>query len=362
MKPSTHALAGVLICATALEAAAQSFTFEKAWSLAPGDRSYLTTDNTQRGMAYNAATGNLLLVNRAGGVSINKIRASDGADMGTLSLGSGIVTGGTFAANLVGVAGDGAIYLGNLSAPASPALASFKLYKWDNEASAAPSLVYSGSVTDTSARFGDTLAVRGSGATTQVLLGGRASQFAGLLTATDASATVFGASQISVSAPMVSASNGPMGLGLAFGGANDFWATTSGGPVYNFSLETGATLHTLTTPVVPLTLINLGVDASRGLMATINLVSGHDEFTLFDISNPSELKTLDLELFGSNNANGNGVGAVAFGGDMVFALGTNNGIMAMSLVAVPEPAEVALLSAVLLGGFAVCRRRQAAKA
>lgn len=354
-------LAGVMICAATFQAAAQSFTFNKAWSLAPGDRSYLTTDNTQRGMAYNAATGNLLLVNRAGGVSVNKIRASDGADMGVLNLGTGVVTGGTFAANLIGVADDGAIYLGNLSAPTSPTLASFKLYKWSSESASAPSLVYSGSVVDTSARFGDTLAVRGSGAGTQVLLGGRATQFAGLLTATDATATAFGAAKVTVTAPLVSASNGPLGLGLDFGGANNFWGTTSGGPLYNFSLDSGATLNTVPTSVAPLTLISLGVEPSKGLLAAINLITGNDELSLFDITNPADVKLLDTELFGPNNANGNGVGAVAFGGNMLFALDTNNGIMAMNLVAVPEPAEVALLSAVLLGGFAVWRRRQTAK-
>lgn len=359
MKTTLQALAGAMLFASGSEIAAQSFTFDKAWSLAPGDRSYLTSDNTQRGMAYNAATGNLLLVNRSGGVSINKIRASDGADMGTLSLGSGIVTGGTFTANLIGVADDGAIYLGNLAVPTSPALAAFKLYKWDNEAASAPSLVYSGGVVDTSARFGDTLAVRGSGANTQVLLGGRASQFAGLLTATDATATAFGATKVTVTAPMVSGSNGPLGLGLDFGGASDFWGTTSGGPLYNFSLSSGATLNTVPTSVAPLTLINLGVDSTKGLLAAINLIAGSDELSLFDITDPADVKLLDTELFGPNNANGNGVGAVAFGGDMVFALNTNNGIMAMNLVAVPEPAEVALFSALLLGGFALYRRRQA---
>src|SRR5262245_48790321 len=109
--------------------------------LAPGDRAYLPAapgDNAQRGLAYNPTTGHLLLVNRTGALSINMLDANTGADLGALNQGAGIITGGTFAGNMIGVAGDGAIYMGNLTTQSTTS--PLKIYRWANETSAAPTV------------------------------------------------------------------------------------------------------------------------------------------------------------------------------------------------------------------------------
>lgn len=134
--------------------------------MAPGSSPYLGITNTERGMAYNPATGNLVLVSRANvnGVSNNVriLNGATGADLGGLSP-TGI-TGGTFALNMCGVADDGSIYAANLSifnATTNPTPL-FKVYRWNDEVSGqttAPLVAYSG--TPGAQRLGDSFAVTG---------------------------------------------------------------------------------------------------------------------------------------------------------------------------------------------------------
>ncbi len=91
-----------------------SFGGGDGW-IAPGDRSYLTTDDKQRGLAYNPTTGHLLLVNRSGGLSVNILDGSTGDDLVALDLGTGVIAGGTFDGDMIGVGTDGAIYMANLT-------------------------------------------------------------------------------------------------------------------------------------------------------------------------------------------------------------------------------------------------------
>jgi hypothetical protein len=114
-----------------------SFGGGDGW-LAPGEGNYafLGTGTTERGLAYG--NGELYLVSRQGGVNVRRLNALTGSDMGGLNVAG--IAGGTFAANMVGVASDGAIYVGNLSTSAGT---SFKLYRWAND-NAAPTVAYDG--------------------------------------------------------------------------------------------------------------------------------------------------------------------------------------------------------------------------
>jgi hypothetical protein len=78
------------------------------WQLLPSDRSYLTTDNSQRGLAFNPATTNLVLVNRAGGLSVSVLDAASGAEVRTLNTDG--VAGGTFALNMTDVTDDALLH------------------------------------------------------------------------------------------------------------------------------------------------------------------------------------------------------------------------------------------------------------
>ena len=144
-----------LAAAVSLQAAD---TLTSLWGIAPGDRTYLNTGNLERGVGYNRATGNALLVSRAGTPSVYVLRGSDGDD-GSLQTGlptvlrntapdesgfdTNVVEGGTFTLNMVAAADDGAVYAGNLST--STAAPNFRLYRLaDDSPLTIPSVAFSG--------------------------------------------------------------------------------------------------------------------------------------------------------------------------------------------------------------------------
>lgn len=341
------------------------YQIQPLWSIAPDVRPYLTgtvLPNTQRGIAYNPTTGNLLLANRAGGNSINILDGTTGADRGALP-GISLVTGGTLTLNMIGVAGDGAIYAGNLTGNA--ATTNFKLYRWASE-TANPVLVFDGTPapgkTDNTGnvlRFGDTMDVRGSGSSTQIILGSRGGNTASILTTSDG--TAFTATLLQTDAPVTSSGNGPFGLGIAFGGGNTLWgkSSASGTPTtetplreFSFDLATSSAVTILSAgqPGVSIDIRNVAYDAAHGLLAGVNNVN--HTLSLFDVSTGTPV-LLDTENFPGANANANGTGAADFGGGKLFALDTNNGLVAYDLI--PEPREYLLL-ALGLGGLWWYRR------
>lgn len=333
-----------------LGSASAALSLEPVWSLAPGDRSYLTTDNNQRGIAYNPASGNLLLVNRAGAISINKLRASDGADQGTMSVTPAPV-GGTFTLNLIRVAGDGAIYAANLVAPNATTAGILKVYKWADE-SASPTVVYEGNPSSVlGVRFGDTMDLRGSGANTQILFGSRNHNTFTVLTPTDGTATAFNAQYVTSDAPA-----GAFGLGVSFGPGDTVFGDSSGAthPTRQVSLTTGTLMNTLTTPATAnSSLNNIDYSPEFNVLAGIvhNATGTRDQVIIYDTGSNA---ILDAENFPVDNANGNGVGSLDWGNGMLFAIDANNGVMAMSVV--PEPSTTAIFAGLAVVG-AFLRKR-----
>jgi hypothetical protein len=158
-------------------AQAQSLVLSNLWSAAAGTESYpfLKNDHSSRGLAYNPVTDHILVPSRTGTPAIHILDSTTGAVLGTLPYDAGIITGGNFAVNMIGITDDGVIYVGNLTTDTTGANGPFRLYRWADE-SAQPELVYSGDPSngETEAdarRFGDSLALRGTGTGTQILLG-----------------------------------------------------------------------------------------------------------------------------------------------------------------------------------------------
>ncbi|HOY58174.1 MAG TPA: PEP-CTERM sorting domain-containing protein [Verrucomicrobiota bacterium] len=345
-----------------LQSALAQYQLQPLWSLAPGDRPYLTTGNTERGMAYNPLTGHVLLVSRATATpTIAILDGLTGADLGTLTYDATLITGGTFPINLIGVADDGAIFGGNLTI--NQTTANFRLYRWADE-SASPTLVFDGAPApggtdgaNNALRFGDTMDVRGAGSSTQILLGARGNGTASILTTSDGAA--FTATLVTSDATGAAANNGPFGLGIAFGEGNTFWGKSSGGsPLRELSFDlatsSAVTIKSAGEPDVSNFIFNIGYDPATGLLAGIaNDGTTSQEFSLFDVSGPTPIP-LDTEAFPTANVNGNGTGAIDFGGGKVFALDSNNGIVAYEII--PEPSEFVLLS-LGLGALWFARRR-----
>ena len=326
--------------------------------LAPGDRPYLTTDNNQRGMAYNPVTNHLYVVNRAGGLSVNVLDADTGADLGTLDV-TGI-TGGTFALNAIGVGADGAIYAANLSTNTASPTQPLKIYRWTNEA-ALPTVAFTGAPNGAlGARFGDDFDARGSGTNTQLVLGGNSGAGTGSITYnsyavfTTANGTDFAGQGMSISGP----TNGSHRLGVAFGPGNTVYGKQTG--LNNLEYSTFDLAGTATrNPGAPFGLNTanetaLDVDVANTLLATVEFNTSI--VRLYDISNAAGNPVLlDTEtLIATSNANANGSGALAFGNGMLWVLNTNNGIQAFNVV-IPEPAS---LGQIALSGAALLARRR----
>ena len=324
--------------------AAQSFSLTPLWSIAPQTTyQWASTNHTQRSIAYNPATGHLLTVSRypETNAAIYILDSNTGALLGQLDT-NGLFLEINFPLNVVAVASDGVVYACNLTVDSTNAPAGnngpFRLYRWANE-SAAPTVAYVGdpSNTDTNVnhrRFGDSLAVRGSGANTELLAGTRA----GKVVARFSTADGFSFLHQKLDAP------GLQGISamvtIAFGPGNTFWTKVENGaatnqPLQHFSYDVGAGTATLIQNYLNIPGGPLNFDVSRNLLGVVRGI-GH-EFRLFRLTGNGFVPQGATIPFPGTNSNGNLTGAVAFSPDKVFALESNNGLMAFSISTNPLP-------------------------
>lgn len=140
------------------------------WRHDPGSQSYLTSSgDAQRGMAYNPVSGNIIVVNRAGGLSVNVVDGATGAFIRWLDTSE--VFGGTFDLNQIAIAEDGSVYAANLVTSNDTGAGALKIYRWmDDSVSAAPVCVWSNQVVN-GTRWGDNLVVRIVDGSAQILMG-----------------------------------------------------------------------------------------------------------------------------------------------------------------------------------------------
>jgi len=320
---------------------AQSYVLSNLWSVAAGAPShpFLADDDRTRGLAYNPATGHVLVASRTSSNAVYVLDGNTGAILGTLPYDTNVINGGTFHVNLVSVTDDGVIYVGNLTTDAIGS-GPFKLYRWANE-TAPPQLVYSGdpSAADAVAnnrRFGDSMTLRGTGTGTQILLGTLA-QNAALLTTADG--TNFTATKITTDA-----ASGDLRYGLAWGAGNTFWAKQAGGNLKLFTLNLPGNSASVTLSVSGVIGGPLGVDVTRNLLAIVeasNTTSSGHKLRLYDISDPTLPVQLDTtRSFPAANTNGNLVGAVSIRNGKLFALETDNGILAYNLAEIYLPPTI----------------------
>lgn len=318
--------------------------------LAPAESSALGTGNLQRGMAYNPIANHLYVVDRDGGTTVRILDASTGSNLGTLASPDGGFTGGTFTGNMIGVASDGAIYMGNLSTSAA---SSFKVYRWADAASA-PTVAFeapSGLV-----RTGDTFSVIGSGAETQIVASGGGSQGVALLTTTDG--TTFTAT--SPSPNPLPAPVGSFRLGLDFLDADTIIGkqTVSDFVVGDLGTLTATSFAAAAGGEGP-----LAAFGDQNLLASVDVNSSL--VRIYDLAAPGgpAVSQSLTTIIGASFANGNAVGNLDFGVDAdgflrLYAMNTNNGIQAFrSVVAIPEPTSLVALGVIGIG-FLVRRRRQ----
>ncbi len=336
----------------AVPAFAQAYTLESYWTVAPvNGTTFPDTGNLTRGGGFNTVTGNLLVATRAGGAGVRVLSGTSGSEIGTLNMTG--VSGGTFAINMLGVAADGAIYGANLTT--ASATSPLKIYRWANE-SAEPTVIYSGD--PGAGRFGDSLAVRGSGSSTEIILGQGigGSQLFRLGTA---DGSTFTGSTFTVSG----IATGDLRLGLDFGEGNTVYAKQGGALryiSYDLAASTAAVTSSFTLGTGGGTAGALGL--YDGVMVAYGYAptTGPNSINIYDVASlvtTGNNLPADSELLATTNSNSNGVGAVDFNADgsIVYVVTPNNGVHAFRVV--PEPGTWALLGAgTLLLGWTLRRR------
>jgi hypothetical protein len=232
---------------------------------------------------------------------------------------------------MAGVAEDGAVYVANLIASASSDY--FTIYRWQNaDPLGFPLQAYLGN--PAVGRLGDTMSVRGAGASTEILCAFRTGTNVALFVTGDGynyAPTIISVTNL----PADAISAGFAGLGLAFGKENTFWAKSSNFRLrriaYDATTGLGEVIETYDS--LPMSDAPLGVDNINGYIATVGFGQTPQNLAIWDVSQgPPNAVQLDREMFGANNANANGTGAVAVdvAGGRIFALDSNNGIIALA--------------------------------
>jgi hypothetical protein len=300
----------------------------RLWNLPPGSRPYLTTDNTQRGLAYNPVNNHLLLVSRAPTNSIRVLDADTGADLWTMNVDTNIVllppSGGTFSLNMVEVTEDGAVYACNLTQAGD-----LRVYRWESDsAPAVPTLAWQGNPGPADVvRWGDSIDLRGSDVNPELVVTARNTNYVSILS------PAFG-SGVKKYGLVAGVNAGDLGLGVTFGansssGNPTIWAKAVLAPLRRIEL---ADAGDVLAPSVLQSITNypgigpLGYDSRSNVLAGLGIETP-DNVRLLDATTGANI---DTEFFPTDNANANGTGAAAFAPGRVYVLDSNNGIVAYS--------------------------------
>jgi hypothetical protein len=274
------------------------------------------------------------------------------SDLNTLGLPTGGVNGWTV--DQLGVADDGTLYSCNLSANGT----AFSIIAFGSYPYGALSYAYGGAsggndlnvLDPIGDRWGDTMAVRGSGPNTQILFGSYNGTNVALFTTQDG--VNFLPTLIAV--PDVPA--GFAGLGIAFGTNNTFYA--KGGHNYNLrwvsfdtNTDTGTVIQSYTSGTqVPNDLTGFSVDVSNNILGGVCFNDAPNDVQLYLLSGNSNAPSLfDQNFFPANNVNSQENAVVTLKGGWGFGLNVNNGIVGFTY-SMPSAPAVTITSVVYAPG------------
>ncbi len=343
------------------------------WSL-PADNSqpYLDTGYNTRGLAFDPITMSVLVAEHSA-AQIYALDATNGSLKFLITTPqTGLPGGSLFPLGQVGVADDGVVYCCNVSSynptsfTAVPGTSDFCLVRFDSVTNALlpdgvtlnPANTFElAFVGDPGAnqplnpgvssqdRWGDSMAVRGGGTNTEILLGSYVSLYSsGVLaygTGTGTNVAILTTPDgVSFNATTISVTNAPDGfayLGVAWGSSNTFWAKSPGYNLrqvqYDLNTGIGWVIQSFATTAGQGSLSSIcgiGLDISNNILAGVNTADAPNDLELFQIPSlgfPPESYYQDF--FPSYNPNINGNAATTIKYPYIFSLDANNGIIAL---------------------------------
>jgi hypothetical protein len=329
---------------------ASSTLVTQLWSLAPGSQPYLdSTSYDTRGLAYDTNTKSVLVADKGTHFGIYVLDANTGTNkftMNTLGVGE---SGDIFDLDQVGVADDGVLYSCDLVAAGSGSL--FQLISWPSVSSnATPFQALLGDPGNGSGdRWGDTMAVRGAGIHTQILLGSYAGFDGGPSTNASLLTTSDGQNFVATTLTFTNTNGIPSGfssLGIAFGSSNTFWAKSPGFNLYQVAFDPVSGKCTILQSIAApqngasafTSMSSICLDVTNSLIAGITFNDVPNNLTIYQLPAGGAAPFLfDQVFFPSLNGNiqNNGVTVVKY--PRIYSLDVNNGIVAISYAVPPAP-------------------------
>jgi hypothetical protein len=325
------------------------FTLTTNWSIpASSDFGALITleGANQRAIAYNVLSNHLYLISRnsptGSNYTIYALNGTNGIALTQLNT-SGIYNDGAVGEGGIGlasmaVADDGAIYACNMSVDAcscgpnnagNTSDSLFRIYRWaDGNSDTAPVQIFSGDPAGQAMalRWGDTLAVRGSGTNTQILLDSGDGKYVALLAPTDSSLNTFtNIGFFNSKAPLAA-----LGRSLQFASSNTFLRKGKGTDLQagkwdgtnSFTITASSHLPTTLGPLIAGAFeLGAALDFDGG-------ASSGDSLKIYNLANFSAPSLLAKGGFPTNQqSNPEFAGTVIFAGANIWALDANNGLV-----------------------------------
>jgi hypothetical protein len=318
------------------------------WLNASEDATVQDLGGTTRGMAYDSATGNLV-VNFRGTSNLSVINGTSGVKLGNLST-AGLFVGGGGATNSMVAAANGRIYVANLITSNTD---SFKIYEFATATVGQTGTTFF-SGTSSLPRVGDSFDAISTGANSV--------EFIASGTGSTGYANIAGG-VMSVVAP-AGVPAGGLRLGLTYGSSNSVVFGTNGMNAALYYINAGVNTTLTGNGTGSARPLDFAVVNGVPLLATIDTVTS--QVQVFDMTNPlapvfvaQGNNTPGVATAGTFAANGNGTGSIKFAQDQsgawnLYAMSSNQGIQAFNVEVVPEPATMIVLA----GAAAIAARRR----
>lgn len=312
----------------------------RLWTVSPGTRPHFPSGLSRVGVAWNPASKSLIFLSTPTN-ALSVINPANGDLIRSLGLPAELSGASSISLGSVAVSDDGVVYACSWTGDAK--VTPLRVYRWESDkAGVVPQLAFNGDPgLGQPDLWGDTLALRGSGTNTQLLLSSRTGSRLALLSASPGG---FAVRRIAFDvAP------GAIGYGLAFKGSNSFLAKAYGSPLIEGSWPvagaTGQIVRSFSEPSYPSSVSALAFVPAKSWVVGLD-GDTPQHLNIDDYAPQGGPLRIDTEFFGVSGVNQGNEGSVAASADRLFAATPDAGLLAVMIGA---PAQRPVLGVALLG-------------